>query len=274
MYTQLLVIQKINEDASLHLYTTSYGKPVQWSFDDTQKKKPADRDIFPFEILDKSRIGPMRNGPDARCSRNENQLIYSEDFGVPGGTVVAILFPKNYIPDIIKFNDKPKMPVGTAGLLTSTSPGQFEIKYNYEQKQCAIIFHIFNGTLYGLKCIAKQVTDAEFPDSTTYVRDEVLDVTLSRQFLNVDAITTEDLMLINTVMDQANMADVEIILNEILDALKEANQANSRTLLAKLGTYFTNATGLLSGLVTIADSYKDGNAAQQFVGRIIEYYNL
>lgn len=147
MYTKLLVIQKINEDASLNLYTTNYGRPVQWSFVDTRKKKPADNDIFPFEILDKSQIGPKRNGPEARCSRNENQLIYAEDFSVPDGTVVAILFPKNYIPDIIKFNDKPKMPVGNAGVLTATSPGQFEIKYNFEQKQCAIIFHISNGIL-------------------------------------------------------------------------------------------------------------------------------
>lgn len=75
-------------------------------------------------------------------------------------------------------------------------------------------------------------------------------------------------------MDGANMVDVENILNEILVALKEGNQTDSRALLAKLGTYFTNATGVLSGLVTIADSYKGGNAAQQFVGRIIEYFNL
>ncbi len=180
MYTKLLVIQKINEDASLNLFRTDYNKPIQWSFDDSRRKKATDKDIFPFEILDGSKIYPGHNGPDASCSLTENQLIYSEDFGVLGGTVIAVLFPRNYIPDIIKFNDKPKMPVGAAGILTSTSPGQFEIKYNYEQKQCAIIFHIFTGTLYGLKCIAKQVPDTEFPDSTTYVHDEVNDVTLSR----------------------------------------------------------------------------------------------
>ncbi len=75
-------------------------------------------------------------------------------------------------------------------------------------------------------------------------------------------------------MNQADLLEVQNTLNEILIAVKEGNQPQSRTLLSKLGTLFTNGTSLVSGLVTIADSYKTGNSAQQFVGRIIEYINL
>lgn len=268
-----MVIQKICEDGQVDVFQIT-SDLFQWTFENNRIKLKEDQEYFPFSLVGDTRILKRRPGAETECIIKENEIIFSDDYGIPEGTVIAVLFPKSYIPDILKFKDKPAIPVGLAGLVTATSPGQFEILYNQLEKQCAIIFHIFNGTAFGFKCIAKKVSDEAFPSHRSIIHDEVFDVTLSREFLNVDIITTNDLKLINDTLNQVDLVEIQQTLNELLTSLKAGQKEESRTLLGKVGSLLVNGTSVASSLTTIADSYKTGGSAQQFVARILEYVSL
>jgi hypothetical protein len=271
MFTKLLVIQKINKDATIDLFQSSYGH-LQWSFDSNRIQTPTDKEYFPFSVELPMKKG--QPGSETTCILKDEEIIFSDSYAIPEGVVIAVLFPKNYIPDIIKLNDRPAIPVRLTGMVTSTSPGQFEIMYNGTEKRCAIVFHIFNGTAFGMKCIAKRVSDEAFPKGGNVIRDEVFDIVLSREFLDVEAITTEDLKLINETLAQIDLVDIQQTLNDLLTAVKAGKIAESKTLFHKAGNLLLSGTSVVSNLTTIADSYKAGDSAQQFIARILEYFSL
>ena len=273
MITKLMVIQKISDDGTVDVFQI-HSDFFQWTFERDRAKQPADQEFFPFSIHNKAKAIKRRPGGETKSVRKDDKIIFCDDYGVPEGTVIAILFPKNYVPDVIKFKDKPYIPAGHGGQMVATPPGQFEILYNNKQKQCAVVFHLYHGILFGFKCIAKPISDEAFPDNDTIIRDELFDVTLSRAFLEVDTITNNDLKLINETLNEVDLIEVNKTLNELLTALKNNNKKDSKTLLNKTGNLLLNGTSTVSSIVTMADSYKAGDSAHQFVGRILEYISL
>lgn len=273
MITKLMVIQNVMEDGNIDVFQIT-SNLFQWTFERNRTKEADDPEYFPFKLNGEVSILKREPGDETEVLIKDDQIIFSDDYGIPGGTVIAVLFPKNHIPDIIKFKDKPVIPIGLVGQLTSMSPGQFEILYNHAEKQCAIIFHIFQGTAFGLRCATKKVSDDVFPNSRKIINDEVFDVTLSRDFLDVEVITTEDLKLINETLQQVDLVEIQKTLNDLLSSLKTGEKEQSRTLLQKTGSLLINGTGVVSSLTTIADSYRTGGSAEQFVGRILEYISL
>lgn len=273
MITKLMVIQKVMDNGNVDVFQIK-SNLFQWTFERNRVRDVNDKEYFPFKLNGKVKILKREPEDETEVLIKDDQIVFSDDYGIPEGTVIAVLFPKNHIPDIIKFKDKPLIPIGLIGQLTSMSPGQFEILYNHAEKQCAIIFHIFQGTAFGLRCITKKVSNNVFPNSRKIINDEVFDLTLSRDFLDVEVITTEDLKLINETLQQADLVEVQNTLNELLNSLKMGAKEQSRTLLQKTGSLLINGTGVVSSLTTIADSYRTGGSAEQFVGRILEYISL
>jgi len=158
--------------------------------------------------------------------------------------------------------------------VTTHPPGQVQILYSYIEKRSAIIFNIHENICFGFKCIAKKVIDNKFPKNESIIADDFFDITLNREFLNVEAITNDDLKLINETLNQADITDINKNLNELLIAVKIGHKEKSKVLLNTLGTLLLNGTSIAGSLTTIADSYKTGGLAQQFIGRIIEYVSL
>lgn len=273
MITRLMVIQKINEDGKVVVFQISSDN-FQWTFENRRTKIDTDKEYFPFSLFGDISVFQRQPGAETRTYLKENEVTFCDDYGVPGGTVIGILFPKNYIPDIIKFKDKPFIPVGFAGQVTTKPPGQIQILYNHLEKRCAIIFNIHENIVFGFKCIAKVVSDEEYPRNENVIADDLFDISLSREFLNVDAITNDDLKLINETLNQADFAEIHKTLNELLSSVKAGQKEKSKSLLNKVGTLLLNGTSVTSSLTTIADSYKTGGTAQQFIGRIIEYVSL
>lgn len=273
MITRLMVIQKINEDGKVDVFQVSSDN-FQWTFENRRTQTETDKEYFPFTFFGDINIFKRQPGAETRIYRKEKEITFCDDYGVPGGTVIGVLFPKNYIPDIIKFKDKPYIPVGFAGQVTTRPPGQIQILYNHLEKRCSIIFNIHENIVFGFKCIAKEVSNKDYPRNESVIADDLFDITLSREFLNVEAMTNDDLKLVNETLNQVDIIDIQTTLNELLNSVKAGQKERSKSLLNKVGTLLLNGTSVASSLTTIADSYKTGGAAQQFIGRIIEYASL
>lgn len=273
MITKLMVIQKIERDGKVNVFQISSDN-FQWTFENRRTKTGSDKEYFPFLLSGSPKILKRSPGAETRTYIKENEVTFCDDYGIPGGTVIALLFPQNFIPDIIKFKDKPYIPVGFAGQVTTRQPGHIQILYSYIEKRSAIIFNIHENICFGFKCIAKKVNENKFPKNESILADDLFDITLNREFLNVEAITNDDLKLINDTLNQVDITDIQKTLNELLIAVKDGQKVKSKSLLIKIGNQLLNGTSVAGSLTTIADSYKIGGIAHQFIGRIIEYISL
>lgn len=268
-----MVIQKVNEDGKVEVFQVTSDN-FQWTFENRRTKIESDSEFFPFGLFGDINILKRQPGAETRTYLKENEITFCDDYGVPGGSVIGILFPTDFIPDIIKFKDKPFIPVGFAGQVSTRPPGQIQILYNHLEKRCAIIFNIHENVCFGFNCIAKKVSENQFPRNERVIADDLFDITLSREFLNVETISNDDLKLINETLNQADIDDIHKTLNELLDAVKSGQKQKSKSLLNKVGTLLMSGTGVTSSLTTISDSYKNGGAAEQFIARIIDYVSL
>lgn len=269
-----MVIQKINEDGKVEVFQVSSNN-FQWTFENRRARSKADEEYFPFSLSGNSLdIFKRSPGAETETHTKDKEIIFCDDYGVPAGTVIGVLFPKNYIPDVIKFKDKPYIPVGLAGQVTTTPPGQIQIFYSHFEKRCAIVFNIHQNIVFGFKCISRFVDDDQYPDNGHINANDLFDITLSRELLNVESISSDDLKFINETLNKADLDDIHKTLNELLDTVKAGHKEKGKSLLSKASNLLLNGTSVVSSLTTIADSYKTGGAAHQFIGRIVEYAKL
>ena len=268
-----MVIQKIEEDGRVEVFQVSSDN-FQWTFDNRRTMTSEDQEFFPFQLFGQLNILKRPPGAETRTYSKEGEITFCDDYGVPAGTVIGLLFPKTFVPDILKFKDKPFIPVGFAGQVSSRPPGQIQILYNYQEKRCAIIFNIHENICFGFKCISKRVSNDLFPRDESVIADDLFDITLSREFLKADTISNEDLKIINSTLSKTDLDDIHATLNDLLIAVKSGQREKSKTLLNRIGTLLLNGTGIGSNLTTIAENFKQGSSGQQLLGRIIEYVSL
>jgi hypothetical protein len=274
MFTKFFLIQKIEEsdNSKFHLIKSDY---IQWTFENRRTEIETDSIFFPFIILDDEiKIKSHDPQPETKIYYRENEIIFIDDYCVPEGFTIGVLFPKNYIPTVLKFKDKPIIPSLTQGQFTSNAQGQFQILYNRLAKRSAIIFNIHQNTCFGFKCLAKKVNDENFPKNESVIADDFFDVIIDSDLLKIDSIKNDDLKIINQTLEKADLEDIRNILNEILSSLKSGNKKETKTSLDKLGKYILNGTSFTGNLVKIVDSYNEGGAPQQFIAKILEYISL
>jgi hypothetical protein len=274
MFTKFLLIQKIEEtgDGNFHLIKSDY---LQWTFENRRTQIETDSFIFPFEIDNKDlKIKSQKPGPETKIYTKENEIIFADDYSVPGGFTIGILFPENFIPNVLKFKDKPVIPIGQQGQFVTNTQGQFQILYNRLAKRSAIVFNLHQNVCFGFKCKAKKVSDEDFPKNESIYADDFFDIIISTDLLKVDEIKNEDLKIINTVLDKTELDDITKSLNEILIALKSKDKKSAKISLDKFGEIILNGTSLAGNLTKIIDSYNHGGAPQQFIGKIMDYVNL
>lgn len=273
MITNHIIIQDIKEDGQIEVFQIS-SQYFQWTFETRRDVSEKDKDYFPFIIT--GDINEIRRaaGAETRLIVEKDKITFIDDYGIPGGFVIGILFPKNYIPDIIKFKDKPFIPVGFAGQVSTVPPGQIQIFYNQIAKRCAIVFNIHQSTCFGFKTIATKISDDLFPHNENLYAEDFFDISISRDLLSVDSIKNEDLKIINETLNDTDLKELNDSLNEILNCLKTGRKGQAISLVKRLESKVLNGVGLASSLTTIIDSYKNGGVAEKFVGKIFEYMTL
>ncbi|KIA86483.1 hypothetical protein [Flavobacterium sp. AED] len=274
MFTKFLLIQKLEQDgnAKFHLIKSDY---LQWTFENRRTQIESDSVIFPFVVLSEDiKIQSHPPQPETKIYVRENEITFADDYAVPEGFTIGILFPENYIPTVLKFKDKPVIPIGLQGQFVANAQGQFQILYNRIAKRSAIIFNIHQNVCFGFKCIARKVTDENFPQNESITADDFFDVIIDTEFLKIDAITNDDLKIINKTLEATDLDDVKNAINEVLLALKSGDKKEAKSLLDKLGKYVLNGISLTGNLTKIIDSYNEDGAPQQFIAKLLEYLNL
>jgi len=274
MFTTHLLVQKLEEEgnANFHLLRADY---IQWMFENRRAENEMDTALFPF-IIDSENLKQSIKSPSAETTLfvRENTIVFADDYRVPGGFTIAILFPENFIPSVLKFKEKPIIPIGLRGQFVSMAQGQFEILYNHLAKRSAIVFNIHQPVFFGFKCIAKKVSDEEFPKSESIYANDFFDVIIDSELLQINSITNEDLKAINQVLGKDDLDDVRNSLNELLVALKKGDKKEAKSSLDKFGKYVLNGTSLVGNLTKIIDSFNEGGAPAKLIGKLFEYVSL
>jgi hypothetical protein len=273
MITNHIVIQDIKENGRIRVSQVS-SQYFQWTFETRRDSNKTDKEYFPFRITGDINEDKRFAGAETQIIVENGKIIFTDDYGLPGGFVIGILFPKNYIPDIIKFKDKPFIPVGFAGQVSTLPPGQIQIFYNHIAKRSAIVFNIHQNICFGFKCVAIKIADGQFPSSENQLVEDFFDIYLSRELLSVDSIKNEDLKIINETLNNTDLKELNASLNEILNYLKLGEKGQAISIIKGLENKILNGFGLLGSMTTIIDSYKNGGIIEKFVGKIFEYMIL
>ncbi|MCV9927294.1 hypothetical protein OIU83_06500 [Flavobacterium sp. LS1R49] len=273
MYTKILLIQEVleNDKPDFRLIKSDY---FQWTFEHRRTKSNDDPDYFPFLIFGEN-LNVMRQNPGAETKifKNKNELTFIDNYCVPAGFTIAVLFPKNYIPKALKFKDKSIIPVNYQGQFVAKAPGQFEIAYNFLEKRCAIIFNIHENVCFGFKCKTIKVEDEDFPRTENTYADEFFEVSIDAELLKVEVIRNEDLLIINEVLNTTDLEDLKNSINEVLISLKDGNKPKAKSAFDRFTKYVLNGTSLTGNLTKIIDSYNEGGTPQKFVASLLEHIN-
>lgn len=274
MITNLLTIQKIEENGKIKNVYKISSNLLAWSFENSRTKINSDKDFFPFSLRGNAEVIIMPPGNETKSFLKNQKLTFYDDYGLPSGSVVGIIFPKNYIPDIIKFKDQPYIPANLSGQAVARPPGHMQVLYNYLEKTCAIILHIHENTFFGFKCLSKYVDDVNYPRNENTLSDNLFDIEFSSRLVDVTHIETSDLKLINETLNEVDLVNIQKTLNDILNSVKKGDEQKRKSLIKDFGTYILNSTSTASSLTTLADSYNAGNSTHQFIGRILDFISL
>ena len=273
MITKHIVIQKIEENGAIDVFQIS-SDYFQWTYETRRTKLETDKEYFPFIINGDINELKRNAGSETKIIPEKGKITFIDDYGLPGGFVVGILFPENFVPDIIKFKDKPFVPVGFAGQVSTTPPGQIQILYNQLERRSAIIMNIHHSICFGFKCIAKKIENDNFPHSEEIYAEDFFDITISREMLSVEAIQNEDLKIINEILNETDLKDLNDSLNDILTCLKSGKKPQAFSIIKQIEHKIMNGSSIAGSLTTIIDSYQNGGAIEQFVGNILKYISL
>ncbi|MHA3787383.1 hypothetical protein ACX0HA_04165 [Flavobacterium hauense] len=274
MLTQLLVIQKIASDGKVDVHQVS-SRNLHWTFEPDRKFEITDKEYFPIVIMENVNVIKRRSGSETKTLiMDDGAISFVDDYSVPDGSVITILPPKNYVPDIIKFKDIPYIPTGLVGQVVTIPPGQIQILYNKIEKQCCIILHIHHKQFFGIQCLFKKIENEDFPEQGNYWSDELFDVSISKELLQVDVIRTEDLKIFNNTINIVDLAEINDILNDILEALKTSDKSKAKNQLAKFGKIITSALGTTANVEKVIKSLSDGGGVNGLIKQILKYVNF
>jgi hypothetical protein len=223
MLSKHVVIQKLCPPNKVIQYQASDNALI-WSFEHRRQATSRDnKDVFPFVFENNLRFRKITQGAETKLAYREGkEIIFSEDYGVPGGFVIGVLFPENYAPFILKFKEKPFIPTGIHGRNVSISPpGHFQIYYNRITRQSAIAFLITSDSFFGFKAVMKPV-EGDFPLNEHFWVDDPFAHSLTNEVAPPRPLERKDIenLLIHSLENST--------LDEILGSLNELRVSDHR----------------------------------------------
>jgi hypothetical protein len=277
MLTSKAVIQKLDTRTSVVRLYKNFDLHSSWSFE-TQQMLPrgaTNPEIFPFVFHGHDRFLEDRAGPETKVRVAPNgQLMFADDYGVPGGFVIGVLFPEEYVPEVFKFKSKPFIPTGAGGGGVSMSPpGHFDVFFNPVAKLSAVVFLITQPTYFGFKCIARR-RPKDFPMGGEQPFLSDLYATLGFAETHPIEVKVEDLAKFQEQFSAS--ADLSALAETINGLVKLAHESDrSRAAEAQsLSRTFQDALSTTASAVQLSDSYLTGGTVAAVISRLIAYFTL
>lgn len=157
-FTSKVVIQKVDTRTGTICLYQNFDLRSPWSFETSRLAShyEPNLNVFPFCFGEQERFVESWAGSETKIQMSgDNQLLFADDYAVPGGFLVGVLFSEGFAPEV--FKSKPFIPTGIGSGGASVSPlGHFDVKYNQFAKLSAVIFLITQPTYFGFKCIARK----------------------------------------------------------------------------------------------------------------------
>lgn len=272
MYTKLIVVQSIENEGRVKIYEDYSNRGFVWSFETQRSKIDSDPEYFPF-YWDVAEIKIRKSTSETKLIIKENEIIFHDTYSLPSGSVINILFPPNYIPDVFKFRDGISIPVGVFGSVINQSPGNFMIRYNYQEKRSAVIFLIHHPITFSFSCIATPVIDDFFPRIESVSGDDYYDLAISRHQIGVTSFLDSDLKVINQAFDGFSN-EIQELLKNILLELRASNKPKALGLISKLGVEIKTMIGLGADVLQFTESFKGNDTISKIALDLIKYTAL
>lgn len=273
MYTTKAVIQRIDLATKSVVLQQNFNLQGGWSFNarDTSASERPDPATFPFEFFGGERFITGHAGNETKLRfAADGRLLFADDYGVPEGFLIGIVFPPHYSPDVFKFNTKPSIPTGTGfGRASVQPPGHFQVLVNRSARICAVAFHITHASFFGFKCIASRKSDDEFPKAEDSPFHSDLHATMGFGESHPIAVSVDEVRRFERQFKPGtDLDDVAQNMNRLL-ALVEAERtedaAEAQSILVKL----QQALGNVASVVQLLDSYYGGS-----VGKLVTWLGL
>ena len=281
MLTSQFVVQKITTDSKVELYQARTPNLI-WHFKTKGLPQPdSNLEIFPFVFHDDVRFAKSFAGSETSLFiRDQKFMVFCDRYALPAGVSVGILFPQRFAPTIFKFADQPVIPrdIAVVPNVSTHSPVYFDIFYNHETRQAAIVFMIGSPIYFEFRCAARYCED-DFPqEQYSSYGDDALKMTLDSEQFGKTYISRSDLDTFSGVLKaKASLDDIRNDMNRLVEIIqsKSASQRSGEIseIKKRLGNVIS-ATGFASSLFSILDSYYGGGVAQKLITKIIAYFML
>lgn len=277
MLTSKAVIQKLDaRTSSVRLYQ-NFDLHSPWSFETDHGPTPNETnpEIFPFVFHGPDRFSEGHAGRETKLQMSASgQLMFADDYGVPGGFVIGVLFPEGYVPEVFKFKSKPFIPTGVGiGAASMSPPGHFEVFCNSQSRLAAVVFLINQPTFFGFKCIArKRSTDFPIGGERPFLND--LYATLGFAETHPIEVTADDLLNFQDRFSaSADLGDVAETVNRLAELAKGGRHSNAEEA-ESLSRRFQDSLSTTASVVQLSDSYLGNGTVATVVARLIAYFAL
>lgn len=277
MLSNHFVVQKITDNSQVMLYQAHSDYYLVWHFErNTTPSKTNGREYFPFVFDENIHLTSSRAGSETSAFiRNQKYVVFNDKYSVPSGVVIGILFPEGFAPTVFKFVERPTIPVGVPSSASISPPGYFDIFYNHNTRQSAIVFMIGTPTYFEFKCIARYWHEG-FPEQEfSSSGEDTLRLTLNSENLGKTHISTGDLLSFSEFFKQgANLETIQNDINRLIDIVENSNRAENKNELSALKKSLGSmifVTEFSSALVQLMDSYYGGGIVHKIIAKVLAY---
>jgi hypothetical protein len=273
MLTSKAVIQRIDASTSSVRLFQNFNLRSPWSFETRRELIPADSNpaIFPFVFHGRERFQEGIAGPETKVQMAADQrLFFADDYGVPAGFMIAVLFPKGYMPEIFKFKSKPHIPtgVGLAGASVGP-PGHFEMFSNSDAKLAAVVFLITQPTYFGFKCIAfNRTTSFPSTERSPFLSD--LYASLGFEESHPVQVTVEELRQYqNHFKAGSDLSEIATALNRLVELVR-ADEYEGAEEARSISRRLQDSLSTTASAIQLSDSYLSGGT----IAKVLAYLTL
>jgi len=271
MFTEYLLVQKIEEDGRFKQYLSSRGQ-FGWRFLRGKKSPTNDGNIFPIEVGEGVHFHEEKKGSETTiiADKKKRTVFFQDNYAVLKGFTIAVILPKNYIPISISFGEKTLIPIGKRE--KAGSPGYFDILYNNIEKNLVVIFNIYQDTYFQFSCMGVWAEENYRWSTACFKSDS--DAVVKLNALEGESIKIEDVKNVQKYFkDDANLEEVVRLLNELIKIVYESNvemdYLREKQIKKEIGGKLNTRLSLASSIVSLADSYISGGFMDKLIAAIL-----
>lgn len=272
MFTNYMLVQKIGDNGEFFQYCSEKTDFI-WDFIERKQISSDKAEIFPMAINGKNvKFTKYRKTCETKLLFNSTRksFTYNENYSVPGGFVIAIVFPKNFIPVSLGFGEKAMIQSG--GKVGSDSPGSFDVLYNKVEKITTIVFSIVKNTNFQFSCCGVWTKD-EFPSSMNNFNSDI-DAVISMNSERNRAIEEKDLQVFKDYFkDDTKLSDIakqlNVLANSVSDKRDKDLGINQKEIMGKIEKTFSDKLSTTSNVITLMDSYLNDGIVAKLIAALL-----